>query len=215
MSEARRTETLELLAGYRISAILRTHDAERADRAMAAAVEGGFRAIEFTLNTPGALDLIRRYSARAELLVGAGTVLTPDDARDAVEAGARFIVSPVMDPEVIRAGRELGAVTVPGTSTPTEMLAAHRAGADLVKVFPAAADPVGMVGQVLGPLPFLRLFPTAGVTPENFREILAAGAFGVGFVNSLFDAGEIARGDYAAIRERSGKILAALGVAVA
>ena len=210
MEHSKQDEILKIMEARKLSAILRTDDAERAGRAMRAAVEGGFRVVEFTLNTPGALEHIAAFARDTDLLVGAGTVLTPEDAERAVAAGARFIVSPVMDPEVIRTANRLGAVSVPGTSTPTEMLAAHRAGAHVVKLFPAPSDLPATVKQVLGPLPFLRVFPTAGVTPENFRAVLAAGAFGVGFVNSLFVPSDLAAGNYDAVRERARAIHAAL-----
>jgi len=185
MSEKRR-ETLAALGACRASAIIRAGDESVAREAMRAAVRGGFRAVEFTLTTPGALRLIEEFGAEDGLVVGAGTVLTPGAAREAASAGARFLVSPVMDPEVIRAAAALDCVSVPGTATPTEMMAADRAGADLIKVFPAVYDMAAYVKQVLGPLPHLRLFPTSGVTADNVLAVFQAGAFGVGFVASLF-----------------------------
>jgi 2-dehydro-3-deoxyphosphogluconate aldolase/(4S)-4-hydroxy-2-oxoglutarate aldolase len=198
-----REATLGAIGERRLSAILRTDDRARAAAAMEAAVAGGFRLVEFTLTIPGALELVREFSRREGLLVGAGTVLSVEEARNAVAAGARFLVSPVCDPEVIAEARRLDVVSIPGTSTPTEMLAAHRAGADIVKVFPAPADLPTFLKQVRGPLPFLKLFPTAGVTPDNFRAVLEAGAFGVGFVASLFAPEDVSRGNVAAIEERA------------
>ena len=195
--------TLEAIGRRRISAIIRTRSRQSAHDAMTAAVAGGFRMIEFTLTTPGALELISEFSENRDLLVGAGTVLTVDDARRAVDAGARFLVSPVCDAEVVAEAKILGAASVPGTFTATEMLAADRLGADLVKLFPAPADVPGYVRAILGPLPHLRIFPTAGVTPENFLTVLRAGAFGVGFVASLFDPAEIAGSDFRAIERRA------------
>jgi len=208
MSVGERTATLDTMARYCVSAIVRSKDGERAGNAMEAAVAGGFRLIEFTLNTPGALDMIRSFSARDDLLVGAGTVLTVEDASAAVAAGARFLVSPVMDPRVIEVAGNLGVVSVPGTYTPTEMMAAHRCGADLVKLFPGTADVPGRVSRILGPLPFLRLFPTSGVTLDNYQAVLAAGAFGVGFVASLFTPGDMEQKRWTAIRDRAASILA-------
>ena len=195
----------------RVSAILRTDNAETANRAMDAAVVGGFRMVEFTLTTPGAWELITEFSGRDGLLVGAGTVLTTSDAERAVGAGARFLVSPVVDPEVIRVAGSLGVVSIPGTSTPTEMMTARRAGADIVKIFPAPADLPAFVTQVRGPLPDLKLFPTAGVTLANFMDVLDAGAFGVGFVTTLFDPGDLKAGRFDAVRERAQTILSRLG----
>lgn len=201
------TETMQ---ARRVSAILRTNDAEVAARAMDAAVAGGFRLVEFTLTTPGALDLIGTFSKREDLLVGAGTVLTTDEAEAAVRAGARFLVSPIVDPEVIRAAAAMNVVSVPGASTATEIVTAHRAGADIVKIFPAPADLPAFVTQIRGPLPGIKLFPTAGVTPDNFLAVLRAGAFGVGFVASLFAPGDMKAKAYDTIRERAEAIHRAL-----
>jgi len=136
MNENDKAKTLTEILERRVGAIIRTKDAQLAADAMNAAVAGGFRMVEFTLTTPDAMQLITDFAQRPDLLVGAGTVLTPAEARSAVEAGARFLVSPVCDPEVIATAGTLGAVCIPGASTPTEMLTAHRAGADMVKLFP-------------------------------------------------------------------------------
>lgn len=197
---------LQEIVKRRVSAIIRTQDQQLASDAMAAAVRGGFRMIEFTLTTPGALELIADFSTQDDLLVGAGTVLELQQARDAVAAGARFLVSPVCDPEIIAEARRCGVVSIPGTSTPTEMMTAHRYGADLVKLFPAPADVVDFVTAVLGPLPHLRIFPTAGVTVDNFLDVLAAGAAAVGFVRSLFDPADMKPGVFGAVERRAADI---------
>ena len=207
---SRRADTLARMLELRGSAILRTDTPDRARAAMEAAVAGGFRFVEFTLTIPGALDLVREFSARDDLLVGAGTVLTPADAEAAAAAGARFLVSPVMDPEVIAAAHRLDCVAVPGCATPTEMLHADRAGAEFVKIFPAPAHVETFVRQVRGPLPHLRLFPTAGVGENNVVPVLAAGAAGVGFVASLFDPEDLAKDDFDTIRARAERFQALL-----
>jgi 2-dehydro-3-deoxyphosphogluconate aldolase / (4S)-4-hydroxy-2-oxoglutarate aldolase len=194
----------------RASAILRTNDRDAAREAMNAAVRGGFRVVEFTLTIPGALELVREFSERDDLVVGAGTVLTPNEAQAAVEAGASFIVSPVVDEAVITEANRLGVAAMPGCSTPTEMLLAHRAGAQLQKLFPAPGTGPAWVKQTLGPLPFLRIVPTSGVTVENAADYLRAGAFAVGFVAGLFDAAEITAGQYDRIESRARAALAAV-----
>lgn len=190
----------------RVSAIIRTKDQSLASDAMGAAVEGGFRLIEFTLTTPGALELIASFRTRPELIVGAGTVLYKTQAREAVAAGAQFLVSPIVDPDVIAAAADLDVPSIPGAYTPTEMEKAHRLGADFVKIFPATVGGLDFIRAVRGPLPHLRLFPTAGVTPDNFPDYLAAGCAGVGFVRSLFEPADMAASDFAAIRKRAGAI---------
>ena len=178
---------------------------------MAAAVEGGFRVIEFTLNTPGALELITQFRSMDEsLLVGAGTVMTPQAAKEAVNAGAQFIVSPVCDPAVIREVGEMGVVSIPGTQTPTEMQNAHEAGADFVKLFPAPTNVAEYIRYILGPQPHLKIFPTSGVNLDNMLEVLEAGAAGVGFVGPLFNLQSMRNRNFDDIRERAEKIVALL-----
>lgn len=205
-----RTPVLEAFAAHRCSAILRSSHAEAVGPAMESAVQGGFRVIELTLTTPGALEHLREFARRGDLVVGAGTVLTLEEADAARAAGARFLVSPVADPEVIGYCREHGLVSVPGAYTPAEMLMAHRAGADIVKLFPGPADGPAYVRACLGPMPFLKLFPTAGVTDANAAAFLRAGAHGVGFVGCLFDPADMAAGDYEAIRRRAARMVAAV-----
>lgn len=199
----------------RASAIIRTDRSDVAADAMEAAVRGGFRVIEFTLTTPGAYELIQEFSRREGIWVGAGTVLDTEQAERAVRAGAQLLVSPVADPEIVRAASRLGVAVMPGAHTPTELFQAHRAGAPLQKLFPAPAGGPSFVRAVLGPLPFLNIVPTNGVDAGNARAWLEAGAFAVGFVTALFDPAWLARRDYDAIAERAKSILAALGTAPA
>ena len=206
-----RKEIRDGLLARKISAIIRTDDQSVAEQAMAAAVEGGFRVIEFTLNTPGALELITQFRSMDEsLLVGAGTVMTPQAAKEAVNAGAQFIVSPVCDPAVIREAGEMGVVSIPGTQTPTEMQHAHETGADFVKLFPAPPNVAEYIRYVLGPQPHLKIFPTSGVNLDNMLEVLEAGAAGVGFVGPLFDPQSMLNRNFDDIRERAEKIVAQL-----
>ncbi len=199
-----------LLGEVRASAILRSPTRETAVSAMEAAVRGGFRIIEFTLTIPGALDLVEEFSRRQDLVVGAGTVLTADEARSAVQRGAQFLVSPVMDPEVIAAGLSLDVAFIPGCHTPTEMLAAHRAGAPLQKLFPAPGIGPAYVRACLGPLPFLKIVPTHGVDATNARAWLDAGCHAVGFTHALFEADDLRVGRFDRIEERARTLLAAL-----
>ncbi len=143
-------------------------------------------------------------------MVGAGTVLTSDDARLAVEAGARFLVSPVGDEAVIDAATALGVAMMPGTHTPTEMLRAHRAGAQLQKLFPAPGIGAPYVKACLGPMPFLRIVPTSGVNESNASTYLQAGAFAVGFVGPLFDPDDVAAGRFDRIEHRARTLLEAV-----
>jgi len=191
------------------SAILRTNDQEKAARAMDAAIRGGFRIIEFTLTIPGVYELVQDYSRREGLVVGTGTVMDADEARQSVESGARFLVSPVVDEAVIAAAGELGVACMPGTHTPTEMLRAHRAGAQLCKLFPSPHGGPDWVRAVLGPMPWLKIVPTNGVDQNNAGAWLRAGAFAVGFVAPLFVPADIAAGRWDVIEERAAQCVAA------
>jgi 2-dehydro-3-deoxyphosphogluconate aldolase/(4S)-4-hydroxy-2-oxoglutarate aldolase len=195
------------------SAILRTSIEDAVAPAMEAAVRGGFRIVEFTLNTPDALDHITRFSRQEDLVVGAGTVLTVDEARSAIGAGAKFLVSPVVDEEVIEVARTAGVAVMPGTHTPTEMLRAHRAGAPLQKLFPAPGSGPDYVRACLGPLPFLRIVPTSGVDGSNVGQFLAAGSWAVGFVASLFVASDLEAGRFDRIERRAAELLGAVRAA--
>ena len=207
MAQGRRQQAVDTIRRERVSAIIRTEDQSHAHDAIQAAVDGGFKVIEFTLTTPGALELISAFAKQSELLVGAGTVMTLVLARQAVDAGASFLVSPIYDPPVVAEAAALDVACIPGAQTPTEMETVHRSGADFVKVFPAPAGGVDFIRAIRGPLPHLRLFPTAGVTPDNFTEYLDAGCEGVGFVRTLFTSDNMSGGDFAAIRGRAAGII--------
>ena len=193
----------------RATAILRTDDQQVAHDAMEAAVHAGFRLIEFTLGCPGPFELIEEFAGRGDVVVGAGTILKPEDAQRAIDAGAKFIVSPVVDEAVIRTAVEADVAAMPGTHTPTDMLQAWRWGARLQKLFPAPAGGPAYVKATLGPLPFLRIVPTNGVDPANVGDWIAAGVWGVGFVVSLFTPEAIAARDYETIEENARACLAA------
>lgn len=201
---------VEAFKTSKASAIIRTDDQRLAADAMEAAIRGGFRIIEFTLTIPGAFELIEEFAGRDGLRVGAGTVLTVDDARRAVRAGADCLVSPVFDERVVAAGLGLGVAVMPGVHTPTELLAAHRAGAQLQKLFPAPAGGPAYVRSVMGPLPFLNIVPTNGVDASNARAWLDAGAVAMGFVTSLFDPADMRARAFDHIERRAGEILAAV-----
>jgi len=207
-------EFVSFLQEKKASAILRTPVGEAVAPAMDAAIRGGFRVLEVTLNTAGALAEIERLAAvarqRGDLVIGAGTVLSLADARSAASAGASFLVSPVVDEAVIDEARRLGVASMPGCYSPTELLRAHRAGATLQKLFPAPAELASTIRVLRGPMPFLRIVPTSGVTAENASACLAAGAHAVGFVATLFDPEDLAAGRFDRIEARAVELLARL-----
>ena len=201
---------VERLGRERASAILRTDDQEKAALAMEAAVRGGFRIIEFTLTIPGVYELVQDFARRDDLVVGTGTVMDAADVRRSVDAGARFVVAPVVDEVVIEAAKDLGVASMPGTHTPTEMLRAHRAGASLCKLFPAPAGGPAWAKSVLGPMPYLKIVPTNGVDEHNAGDWLRAGCFGVGFVNPLFVPEDIAAGRWDELEARATRCIEAV-----
>lgn len=191
------------------SAILRTNDQEKAALAMDAAIRGGFKLVEFTLTVPGVFELIQDFSKRDGIIVGAGTVLTPEDAKRSVDAGAQFLVSPVVNKGVIKSAINMGVASFPGTHTATEMFQAHQLGATFCKLFPAPATGPSYVSAILGPMPFLKIFPTNGADQHNAGDWIRAGAIGVGFVAPLFDPGFMERSDWGAIEHRAAECLRA------
>ncbi len=155
-----------------------------------AAVRGGLKALELTLTTPGILEAMKTLAASPGALAGGGTVLTPQEVRDVAAAGGRFVLSPVFNPEVVDEARRLGLLAVPGASTPTEILAAWRHGARLVKVFPSG--PLGgpaYLRLIRGPFPDIQLLPTSGPTSETLGEYFKSGAAAVGIGPEVFPVG--------------------------
>jgi 2-dehydro-3-deoxyphosphogluconate aldolase/(4S)-4-hydroxy-2-oxoglutarate aldolase len=162
---------------------------------------GGVKCVEITLNSPGALHAIERVRADlpAGCIIGAGTVLDVDTAKQALAAGAQFIVTPVVDLPTIELVRSRNIPVLPGAYSPTEVYTAWKAGATLVKLFPASNLGIGYLREVMLPLPELRLCPTGGVNLRNAREWLDAGAASVGVGTSLMPRDLVLNGDFAGI----------------
>ncbi|NLD74733.1 MAG: bifunctional 4-hydroxy-2-oxoglutarate aldolase/2-dehydro-3-deoxy-phosphogluconate aldolase [Chloroflexi bacterium] len=188
-----------------VVAIVRLDSSENLVRVAEAIAEGGVRHIEFTMTTPGALRTLEEVSGRlgGDVVFGAGTVLDSESARAAILAGARFIVAPNLNPDVIRLCNRYGVVSMPGALTPTEILQAWEAGADVVKVFPCNMFGPGYLSAVLAPLPQVRLAPVGGVDADNVSAYIRAGAACVGVGSSLVSSRLVAGGDWAALTERA------------
>lgn len=171
--------------------IVRLPDAETAERVAHAAIEGGFRALEITLSIPGAVDVVRRLAARygpEGIAIGAGTVLDGHAAYECIRAGAEFLVSPQLNPEMIRVANRYQVPTISGAFTPTEFLQSAEAGADMLKLFPTEGAGIPYARSVLAPLAHLPILPAGGVTTENVAEWFAAGAAGVGVGSAVTKA---------------------------
>lgn len=162
--------------------VLRVRTAESLQPIVAALVAGGMRAIEVTLTTPRAIELIAELAEKyspSEILLGAGTVVDVGQAEAAIDAGARYIVAPTINLDVIEYCRDRETVVIPGAFTPTEIETAWRAGADIVKVFPANIGGPTYFKDLAGPLPQIKLIPSGGVDFQTAPAFLAAGAFAV------------------------------------
>jgi 2-dehydro-3-deoxyphosphogluconate aldolase/(4S)-4-hydroxy-2-oxoglutarate aldolase len=197
-SSAARDEVVNRIRALGVVAVVRMKDAALAMRTIEAIHAGGVSAIEVTVTTPGAIELIAEVtkSLGDAVLVGVGSVLDVETARRAVAAGARYVVSPVFDEAVVREAHSLGVAAMPGAFTPAEVLRAHRAGADVVKVFPSEVLGPAFLKGVMAPMPFLKLMPTGGVTPDNVGSWIRAGAVAVGAGGALMDPKLIAAGDF-------------------
>jgi 2-dehydro-3-deoxyphosphogluconate aldolase/(4S)-4-hydroxy-2-oxoglutarate aldolase len=195
-----------------IIAVIRMTDAQRLRATVDALVEGGIRVLEVTMTVPGAVALIGDLSGALppSLLLGAGTVLDAETATRVIDAGARFVVSPVFKPALIEHCHRRDIVVMPGCFSPTEIFTAWEAGADFVKVFPATALGPTFFKDVKAPLPMVKLIPTGGVTLDNAGDWISAGASAVGVGTALLDAKAIARGDYAVVRAHAERIVASV-----
>ena len=188
--------------------VVRMRDRHHAETAVEVLAESGIDAFEMTMTTPGALDLIAALRARGAALIGAGTVITPEQAADCIAAGAEFVVSPVVLPDVARACAERAVPCYLGAATPTEVLAAHRAGAAAVKVFPAAQlGGPAYLRAIRSILPGIALMPTGGIGIENIADYMAAGALCVGMGGKLVDEEAIAAGRPGEIAEAARMLL--------
>ena len=198
-----------------VVAVIRMKDAGRLRAVIDAIAEGGVRAIEVTMSVPGAVGLIAKLAPAlpSSILFGAGTVIDAATARAVIDAGARFIVSPVFRREVIDACHERDIVVAPGCFSPTEILDAHEYGADVVKVFPATALGPSYIKDIRAPLPQVRLMPTGGVTLDNAGDWIRAGAVAVGVGSALLDAKAVEEGRFDVLVNNARRIVASVAAA--
>ena len=203
---------LDAILESRIVAIVRLERYDRAVEIARALLDGGISVVEFTLTGAGAYDAIAatRTALGDAAHVGVGTVLNVEAAEAAIGAGAQFVVTPTMSQAVIRACVSHGTPILSGALTPTEALAAHEAGADMVKLFPARFGGPQYLRDILAPLPFLRIVPTGGVGADNARAYLDAGAVAVGIGGSLITAQAVAQADWAKITAGARAVVEAL-----
>ena len=204
-------EVLTAIRREKLIAILRGVPMEKLDGVVEALAAGGVRILEFTFDHDGE-DCLRENAEKirhtvekygSSMLVGCGTALTVPEVEAACDAGACLVISPNVDYGVIRRTRQLGMVSMPGALTPTEIVAAHNAGADIVKLFPAGELGVGYIKAVRAPLAHIPMTAVGGVKPENVGEFLNAGVCGFGVGGQLVPTKAVREGDYAAVEARA------------
>jgi 2-dehydro-3-deoxyphosphogluconate aldolase/(4S)-4-hydroxy-2-oxoglutarate aldolase len=216
MPIADRAEICRRIEAVGIVPVVRTPTPELAMRAAAAVMEGGISVFEITMTVPNAVEVIRalveRFGDRA--LVGAGTVLDAAGAEACIDAGAAFVVSPGFDAAMVAAARARNTVVMPGALTPTEVITAWKAGADVVKIFPAsAAGGAPYLRALRGPLPQVKLMPTGGVNVNTVAAYIEAGAVALGVGSELVDPAALARGEDALLTERARALVEAVKAA--
>jgi 2-dehydro-3-deoxyphosphogluconate aldolase/(4S)-4-hydroxy-2-oxoglutarate aldolase len=210
-----RVGTVSRIEDLGVVAVIRLQDPGKLRAVIDALAAGGVRALEVTMTVPRAIEMIAEIAPTLPrgFLIGAGTVLDGPTATRAANAGAQFIVSPVFRKEVITAAHVRDVPAMPGCMTPTEILEAWDAGADVVKVFPATTFGPGFLKDVLAPLPHVKLMPTGGVTLDNAGDWIRAGAIAVGVGSALLDSAAIAAGRYDVITENARRIVASVAAA--
>jgi 2-dehydro-3-deoxyphosphogluconate aldolase / (4S)-4-hydroxy-2-oxoglutarate aldolase len=198
-----------------VVAVIRMKDPARLRAVVDALMQGGVRALEVTMTVPNAVGLIRELAPTLPdgFLLGAGTVVDGDTARAVIDAGAQFVVGPVLRPDVIRVCHERDVAAMPGCFSPTEILAAHDLGADIVKVFPATMLGPQFIKDVRAPLPQVKLMPTGGVTLDNAGDWIRAGAVAVGIGSALVDAKAIDAGRLDVITSNAQRVVASVAAA--
>jgi len=211
-----RAEVCKRIETVGIVPVIRAPSPELALLACEAILAGGISVFEVTINVPDATAVIRALcrSIEGRALIGAGTVLDAADARACIEAGAEFIVSPGFDPATIAAAHDAGVAAMPGALTPTEVIAAWKAGADVVKIFPASAmGGASYLKALKGPLPQVKLMPTGGVNVSTAKDFLAAGAVALGVGSELVDIAAVKDGRAHVLTERAKEFVAAVAAA--
>jgi len=192
------TNLLQILSREKIIAIIRGIEASAGDATAQALADGGIVFLEVTLNTDGALGMISRFREKYEgrMRIGAGTVLDIGQAKEAVAAGAEYIISPNLDEEVVYYGVEQGVAVWPGTMTPSEIVRAYKAGASAVKVFPMGSLGINYLKEIRAPLDHIPMIGTGGVNLSNIRSVLEAGAVAVGLGGNLVDKKLVKEGKF-------------------
>lgn len=202
---------IQRILNERAFAVLRLQHTEAIERVVESISKGGISIIEITMNSKNAEESLYRVTKEfPDCLIGAGTVIGVESATRAVESGAKFLVSPVTDLDMLAVADQVGIVSMAGALTPTEAWQASQAGSDFVKLFPLAGLGPQYIRAMRGPLPDIRFVPTNGVTIENVSEWFEAGAAAVGVGTPLVSDRDIEANDFSIIEERARKIVASV-----
>jgi 2-dehydro-3-deoxyphosphogluconate aldolase/(4S)-4-hydroxy-2-oxoglutarate aldolase len=203
-----RKETLTRILSTGVIAVIRMNDTRGLLKVIEAIQAGGVQCIEITMTVPGAVEIISQISRSSPsgIIIGAGTVTDKSAAVEVIKAGARFVVGPALNLDILDVCRESDTVCMPGCFSPTEILAGWNAGADVIKVFPATSLGPKYFKDIAGPFPQIRLMPTGGVTIENVGEWVAAGAVAVGIGSNLLDKKAIEEEKYSVLTERAQRL---------
>ena len=206
--------TQEMIERVGLIPVLRARSTAQGHAVVKAMIEGGVNVVEVTMTVPGAVDLLKELKREygAKLLLGSGTVTTAEQAQTTIDAGAEFVVSPSLHPEVIRVTKANKKISCPGALTPTEAITAWEAGADYVKIFPCSAvGGASYLKALLAPFPHLKLIPTGGVTLQTAESFLRAGARALGVGSDLVNLAAIDAGKPETITETARAYLKVLG----
>ena len=193
-----REEALSAIIDVGVVAIVRLDSSSQLQKAAEAIQAGGIRAIEFTMTTPGALETLEEAAKHLNenTILGAGTVLDAETARAVILAGAKFIVAPNLNLDVIAMARRYSVAVIPGAFTPSEIVAAWEAGADIVKIFPASIGGPELIKALRGPLPQIKMIPTGGVDLDTAAAFIKAGSTAVAVGGNLVNKESIHRGEF-------------------
>jgi 2-dehydro-3-deoxyphosphogluconate aldolase/(4S)-4-hydroxy-2-oxoglutarate aldolase len=204
MAEEKEMTLIERIKKHQLMVAVRTDLPEKAYYAAKACIEGGVKFIEITFSVPDAGDVIKKLSSDDRAAVGAGTVLSVSEAREALRAGAAYIVSPNFDERVVKFTKKEGAVSIPGACTPTEIYKAYTAGGDIIKLFPfVEIGGLGFLKTIRGPFPYIKYMLCGGVTMDNISEYLTADAAGILVGSAIIRHELVSAGDWGSITDLS------------
>jgi len=198
-------KTLESIKNTGIVPVIRAKSSEEAIDITEAVKDGGIKVLEITMTVPGAISVIKelsdKYRDDPDITIGAGSILDGETARNAILAGAEFVVGPSLNQDMLEVANRYQKVVIPGAMTPTEVVKAMEAGADIVKIFPAALFGPKIIKAIKGPIPQARLLPTGGVNHDNVKEWFKAGSFAVGAGSAIVKGAE--EGDFDQVRDNA------------